>query len=90
MQNDHDRIDTATKLVNAAMNEIIDLSIDRQTQLLALAELSYRIQGAVQWMSENTSRDPAVEPAPSNQMAKEFTAIARLCSTNGAHIGAPQ
>lgn len=52
MHENEKRVLQATKLATSAMSAVIDIEADRETQLLALTELAYRMQVAIETIDE--------------------------------------
>lgn len=60
MQENEKRVLQATKRATSAMSAVIDIEADRETQLLALTELAYRVQVAI----ESIEAKGCAEPTP--------------------------
>lgn len=58
MHENEKRVLRATKLATAAMSAVIDIEADRETQLLALTELAYRVQVAIESIEAKGSPEP--------------------------------
>ena len=57
-------IEDATRLANAAMVGIIDVEASRETQLLALSELAYRVQATIDRMEDERKNVRSIAYAP--------------------------